>query len=79
MILLTRNGLSLGFPVSEVSEFKKTSRGVKGITLDKNDSVVFSTIVDMNADTFEYDGRVLNAKRVRNRKRAAKGQKATLE
>ena len=79
VILLTRNGLSLGFPVSEVSEFKKTSRGVKGITLDKNDSVVFSTIVDMNADTFEYDGRVLNAKRVRNRKRAAKGQKATLE
>lgn len=79
VILLTRNGLSLGFPVSEVSEFKKTSRGVKGITLDKNDSVVFSTIVDINADTFEYDGRVLNAKRVRNRKRAAKGQKATLE
>lgn len=79
VILLTGNGLSLGFPLSEVSEFKKTSRGVKGIALDKNDGLVFSTIVDVNTETFEYDGKTLNAKKVRNRKRAAKGQKATLE
>ena len=78
VILLTGNGLSLGFPLSEVSEFKKTSRGVKGIALDKNDGLVFSTIVDVNTETFEYDGKTLNAKKVRNRKRAAKGQKATL-
>ena len=32
VILLTKDGLSLGFPLSEVSELKKTSRGVKGIT-----------------------------------------------
>lgn len=79
VILLTEKGLSLGFPVSEVSEFKKTSRGVKGIALEKGDSVAFSTVVDQNADTFEYNGKTLNARRVRNRKRAAKGQKANLE
>ena len=28
--------------------------------------------------TFEYEGKTLNARRVRNRKRAAKGQKANL-
>ncbi|MCI8365579.1 MAG: DNA topoisomerase 4 subunit A [Eubacterium sp.] len=78
VILLTGNGLSLGFPLGEVSEFKKTSRGVKGIALDKNDSLVFSTVVDVNAETFEYEGKTLNAKKVRNRKRAAKGQKAAL-
>lgn len=78
VILLTEKGLSLGFPVSEVSEFKKTSRGVKGIALEQGDKLAFSTVVDVNADTFEYDGKVLNAKRVRNRKRAAKGQKANL-
>lgn len=78
VILLTEKGLSLGFPVSEVSEFKKTSRGVKAIALEKGDSLVFSTAVDPNAETFEYEGKVLNARRVRNRKRAAKGQKATL-
>ncbi len=79
VILLTEKGLSLGFPVNEVSEFKKTSRGVKGIALEKDDQVTFSTVVDPDAETFEYNGKTLNAKRVRNRKRAAKGQKATLE
>ena len=77
-ILLTKDGLSLGFPLSEVSELKKTSRGVKGITLEKEDTVVFATVVHPAAETFEYEGKTLNARRVRNRKRAAKGQKANL-
>lgn len=79
VIILTDKGLSLGFPVGEVSEFKKTSRGVKAISLEKNDCVVFATAVEANADTFEYNGKTLNARRVRNRKRAAKGQNANLE
>ena len=79
VILLTEKGLSLGFPICEVSELKKTSRGVKAITLEPGDSLDFSTVVEQDADTFEYNGRILNAKRVRNRKRAAKGQKANLD
>lgn len=79
VILLTEKGLSLGFPVNEVSELKKTSRGVKGIALEKDDLVAYATAVDANQETFEYEGKVLNAKRVRNRKRAAKGQRASLE
>ena len=78
VILLTKDGLSLGFPLSEVSELKKTSRGVKGITLEKEDTVAFATAVHPAAETFEYEGKTLNARRVRNRKRAAKGQKANL-
>lgn len=78
VILLTKDGLSLGFPLSEVSELKKTSRGVKGITLEKEDTVAFVTVVHPAAETFEYEGKTLNARRVRNRKRAAKGQKANL-
>ena len=78
VILLTKDGLSLGFPLSEVSELKKTSRGVKGITLEKEDIVAFATVVHPAAETFEYEGKTLNARRVRNRKRAAKGQKANL-
>ena len=78
VILLTKDGLSLGFPLSEVSELKKTSRGVKGITLEKEDTVAFATVVHPAAETFEYGGKTLNARRVRNRKRAAKGQKANL-
>ena len=78
VILLTKDGLSLGFPLSEVSELKKTSRGVKGLTLEKEDTVAFATVVHPAAETFEYEGKTLNARRVRNRKRAAKGQKANL-
>ena len=78
VILLTKDGFSLGFPLSEVSELKKTSRGVKGITLEKEDTVAFATVVHPAAETFEYEGKTLNARRVRNRKRAAKGQKANL-
>lgn len=79
VILLTEKGLSLGFPVAEVSEFKKTSRGVKAITLENGDKLAFATLVHPAEETFEYQGKTLNARRVRNRKRAAKGQKANLQ
>ena len=79
VILITEKKLSLGLPLSEVSELKKTSRGVRAILLDKDDKLVFSTVVDANAETFSYKGKELNAKRVRNRRRAAKGQKANLD
>lgn len=79
VILLTEKGLSLGFPLGEVNEFKKTSRGLKAITLDKGDSVVFATAADPLQETFSYNGKELSTRKVRNRKRAAKGQNAKLE
>lgn len=79
VVILTEKGLSLGFQLGEVSEFKKTSRGVKAITLEAGDRVAFAKALEADAETFEYNGKTLNARRVRNRKRAAKGQKATLE
>ena len=75
---MTDAGLSLGFPVGEVNEFKKTSRGVKAISLAIDDKVVFGTAVDPMAESFTYHGQELNARRVRNRRRGAKGQKADL-
>lgn len=78
VILLTDKGASLGFNLEEVSEMKKTGRGVKSIDLEKNDFVAFTTVLRSNEETFEYNGKVLSAKKVRNRKRGQKGQKATL-
>jgi len=78
VIILTEKGLSLGFPLSEVSELKKTSRGVKAITLDKNDTVCFATAITQNTETFQYNDKTLSVKKVRNRKRGDKGQKAAL-
>jgi DNA gyrase subunit A len=79
VILLTKRGLSLGFSLSEVSELKKTSRGVKGIALERDDTLVYGGLVDPRQETFEANGQTFHAKRVRNRKRAAKGQKANLK
>ncbi len=78
VILLTRAGLSLGFPIEEVPEAKKTGRGVKGIVLEASDTVEFSTVVPTAAETFEMDGKFYSAKKVKNRKRGSKGQKASL-
>ncbi len=78
VILLTQAGLSLAFPLEEVAEFKKTSRGVKGIALDKDDKVVCAAVVSPADETFIYKGKELSAKKVKVKKRGAKGQKTAL-
>ena len=79
VIILTEKGLSLGFPLNEVSELKRISRGVKGIQLAKEDFVAYSTIVENSRETFTYKKKELSAKKVRNRKRGQKGHNANLD
>ncbi|MDF2587738.1 MAG: hypothetical protein K0S41_1579 [Anaerocolumna sp.] len=78
VIILTEKGLSLGFSLEEVTEMKKTGRGVKSIDLDKNDAVAFTTVLKASEETFQFAGKELSVKKVRNRKRGQKGQKAQL-
>lgn len=78
VIILTDNGLSLGFPLSEVTELKKTSRGVRAIKLDKEDKVCYGISVSPSTEIFTYNDKEYSAKKVRMRKRADKGQKAKL-
>ncbi len=78
VILITEKGLSLGFELSEVSELKKTSRGVKAIALDAKDQVVFAASISVDTEEVEVNGKVIKAKKIRTRKRGAKGQKAQL-
>ena len=78
VIILTDKGLSLGFPLTEVSELKKTSRGVKAITLEKNDTICFVIALNQNDEAFQYNDKTLSSKKVRMRKRGDKGQKAVL-
>ena len=77
VITITRNGLSLGYPLAEVSEMKKTGRGVKAIALDKNDTVDFVTVVSPEQESFIYRGKELSAKKIKLRNRGAKGQKVS--
>ena len=77
VIMLTAKKLSLGFALSEVSEFKKTSRGVKGITLEKDDKLIYADCIDTKEETGTLNGKQINYKKIRTRKRGAKGQRAT--
>ncbi|BCN32567.1 DNA gyrase/topoisomerase IV subunit A [Anaeromicropila herbilytica] len=78
VIMITEKGLSLGYALDDVSDLKKASKGVKGITLDKNDAVHYVTVLPDSTETFLLNGKECSAKKVRKRSRGAKGQKATL-
>ena len=78
VIMITKDGLSLGFPLTEVSELKKTSRGVKGIALEKEDLVEYASIVTPDCEEVTFEQTKYNPKKIRNRKRGAKGQKAQI-
>ena len=77
VVMVTEKEQSLGFMLSEVSEFKKTSRGVKGITLDKGDKVAFGACVSLKDETIKFKGRTVQLKKIRTRKRGQKAQKAS--
>ncbi|MBO5483704.1 MAG: DNA topoisomerase 4 subunit A [Lachnospiraceae bacterium] len=78
VVLITRKGLSLGFPLLEVNEYKKTSRGVKGITLTKDDEVAFAGLAAPDKEVMTFDGKHYNVKKIKLRKRADKPQKAQI-
>lgn len=75
VILITKNGATLCFPLYEVSEFKKTSRGIKGITLDKGDYVKYASVVSPDQEEITFDGKTFSLKNIKSGKRAAKGKK----
>ncbi|MCI5640529.1 MAG: DNA topoisomerase 4 subunit A [Lachnospiraceae bacterium] len=78
VIMITEQGLSLGYPLSEVNELKKTGRGVKGISLTAKDLVKYAGFVTPDLETVTFDGKTYYPKKIRSRKRAAKGQKAQI-
>ncbi len=79
VIILTKNGLSLGFSLDEVSELKRMAIGVRAIKLDDDDYIDYSTVVETDTESFVYKNQELSAKKVRKRKRAQKGHNANLD
>ena len=57
---------------------KKTGRGVKAMTLDKNDRVEFACVVSPDMENFEYKGKEVSSKKIKLRARGGKGQKTAL-
>ena len=79
VVMITQKGLSLGFPLYEVSELKKASRGIKGITLEGDDTVQFAAVVAPDCNKITWEQKAYDPRKIRNRKRAAKGQKAQIK
>ncbi len=78
VVMITNAGLTLAYALEEVAEFKKTSRGVRGILLEKNDKVSLATVITPADESFEYKGKEVSVKKIKIRKRGVKGQKTTL-
>ncbi len=75
VFLVTKKNLMLSYPVEEVVELKKTSRGVKGIALDKGDSVEFAGVYSPDDPQIEYGGKTVQTKKIKIKKRGQKPQK----
>ena len=78
VFLLTKEGLSLTFPLEEVSQLKRSSRGVKGISLVGEDTVVFGAVFSPETTTLSYNQKALHIGKLKNRRRCARGQKNKL-
>lgn len=78
VILYSNNGISLGFALDEVPDLKKSSKGVKAINLVEGDYLVYGAVHNVADEFFEYNGKQFSAKKVKNKKRGAKGMKSQL-
>ena len=79
VIVLTEKEASLAFPLSEIPELKKSSRGVKAVTFEKNDTALtFATALPATAESFVFKGKTIPTKKIRLRKRGGKPQKVAL-
>lgn len=79
VLLTTHNNLGIAFPLSEVPEMKKTGRGVKAVSLEKNDRVVFGTVVAPDCTELEIGTKKLNPKKLKTKARGSKGTKLTFD
>ena len=71
----TRNGNSLVFNLEEVSQLKRGSRGVKGITLAPDDTVVLGRVFPPDNTIIKYHNKKMDASKIRKTRRCAKGSK----
>ena len=78
-VIVTKNGYGLAFPLTEVPEMKKTGRGVKAITMDKSDKIIFAGVAGPETVSFELPGdKTLDMKKLKTRPRASKGVKGVV-
>ncbi len=79
VVLQTKDGHFLKFPISEVPEKKKTAVGVTGIKLNGKDEVDEVYIISNEDDvTADYHGKSVSLRRFKTAKRGGQGSKVKL-
>ena len=78
VFLLTKDGLSLAFLLEEVNELKRASRGVKGITLNPEDELVYGAVYAPDTTTVTFHHKKLHIGKLKTTRRCRKGQKNKL-
>jgi len=74
VVLMTDNDFMLRFPLSEIPEMKKNSRGVRGMKLGPSDFVAEIHLLSEETAT-EYRGRPVALNRLKLAHRDGKGSK----
>ena len=74
VIMVSDNDYALRFPLSEVSEMKKTSKGERGMKLGKGENVVSANIIG-DVSTVRVRGRDVQVGRLKEGHRNGKGNK----
>lgn len=77
VVLQTVGGYFLRFPVSEISEMKKNSKGVRGIKLEKNDELEHLYLIAEDP-VVTYKKKEIQLNRLKVAKRDGKGSKVRL-
>ena len=75
VVIQTKNGVFLRFPLEEISEMKKNSRGVRGIKLEKDDELEALYLIGDNP-VIQYKKKEVHLNRLKIGKRDGKGSKA---
>lgn len=76
IVVQTDNGRFLRFSTEEIPEQKKGTKGVKGINLDADDSVIKTYLIDSDDETVvKANGRKVELRKLKIGKRGAKGVK----
>lgn len=78
VVIITHKEASLRFPLSQVNELKKASKGVKGITMAAEDYAWYAEAVSKETETIEYDGKKFMVKKIKTRKRNDKATKTKI-
>ncbi len=69
VIIITKNQFCLVFPLDQINELKKISKGVKGITLAKDDYVEYACISALDETVVEYNEKHYNIQRIKVKNR----------